>query len=159
MKILCICVIAAVSFVWLSSASLPAIVASNFGEAGVAKGYMSHGAYVALMLGLVLILPLLLVAPIYFMQKLPISMLNFPHKEYWFAPKRRVASFAYLLKSMCNFSCVLLLYLCFVHWLVVNANATQPPRLSEQPFIISLLLFLGFIFFWLFSIARYFRRR
>ena len=106
MKTLCICIIAAVAFIWLSSASLPTIVASNFGAAGVANNYMSHGAYVALILGLVLILPLLFVAPIYFMQKLPISMLNFPHKEYWFAPKRRAASFAYLLKSMCNFSCV-----------------------------------------------------
>ncbi|TXJ05397.1 MAG: hypothetical protein E6Q26_00860 [Acinetobacter sp.] len=79
----------------------------------MANGYMSHGAYIALMLGLVLILPLLFVAPIYFMQKLPIRMLNFSHKEYWFAPKRRAASFAYLSKSMCNFSPVLLLYLCF----------------------------------------------
>jgi len=53
---------------------------------------------------------------------------------------------------------LLVVFLCFVHWLVVKANTLQPPRLAVRSFIAGLLLFLVAAVVWLGTLLVHFRR-
>jgi len=50
-------------------------------------------------------------------------------------------------------------FLCYVHWLVVRANETQPPRLSSPAMLCGLAAFIVFALVWSRSFLRRFRNR
>ena len=129
------------AFVWFTSSGLPAVVASHFGPDGTANGYSGKGAYTALMLALVVGVPGLVAATALWIRTRPASAINLPNKDYWLAPARRDATLA-TLASLCRwFALALAAFLCFVHWLVVRANALEPPRLHESGFYAALAIF------------------
>ena len=47
-----------------------------------------------------------------------------------------------------RFAVMLILFMCFVHWSVLEANALQPARLSEGTFIAGILLFGAAVALW-----------
>lgn len=159
MKSLVISLIAGITFVLLSSTDLPPLVASNFGKGGMANGFMQRDTYLMVMLALISVLPLAMVLPVQLMKRTPANLINIPHRDYWLAPDRRKETLSYVSRHMAIFSVALILFLCFVHWLVVGANTMQPPRLSEPPFITGLLLFFGFVLAWIGILLRHFRLR
>lgn len=57
-----------------------------------------------------------------------------------------------------TFACVLVLFLCFVHWLVAQANAVQPARLAEAPLFVGLAAFGVATVLWLLALLRRFGR-
>ena len=56
-----------------------------------------------------------------------------------------------------RFAQMLLLFLCFAHWLVVRANRAQPVRLDETWFLGGLAVFLVAVLFWTLAFLRQFR--
>ncbi len=133
--------VAAAAFVWLTGDALPATVASHFGPGGAATGFMPKQAYLVFMLAFVVGVPLLLALSARLVHVLPPRLINLPHRQYWLAPPRRQATLDTLSAMSVQFALVLAVFLCFVHWLVVRANAVRPPSLEETPFIAGLAVF------------------
>lgn len=146
-------------FVWVTSGQLPLLVASHFDGAGEANGFMPQRAYLALMLTLLVGLPSLLMALTWWSLGASRARINLPNRDYWLAPERRAATVAYLRTCLLWFGVLLLVFLCYVHWLVVLANGRQPPRLDNAWFVGGLVSFLAAMLVWLKAFFGHFRRR
>jgi len=158
-RVLLVLTAAAVVFVVQSSQGLPAVVASHFVAGGTPDAFMSRAGYTVFMALLTLGLPLLFPLVLQLASRLPPSMLNLPHRDYWLAPERKAATFQYLVGHGTVFGGLLLVFVCLVHWQVVQANAAQPPRLAEAPFLVALAAFILCTLAWLGVFFLHFRRR
>ena len=154
---LLIAVLAAV-FVWLTSRGLPSVVASHFDAAGVANGFMTRNFYAWFMLAFVVGLPLLLSLLPNLVFRSEKIRINLPNREYWLAPERRRETHDFLCRHNSRFGVLLTLFLCYVHWLVLRANAVAPPRLPSMPFIIGLALFGVLSVVWVAALLVRFRK-
>jgi serine/threonine-protein kinase len=160
MKLLLVCLLLSVAaaFVVLSSGSLPPKVASHFVVGGAANAYMPRGAYVELMLEVVVGAPALLIAVSTLVRFVPTRFLNLPNRAYWLAPERRAETLAFLQYHGAFLGLLLAAFLCFVHWLVVRANAQHPPLFPESSMNTGLVLFLAAVVVWLGVLVVRFRR-
>jgi uncharacterized membrane protein len=149
----------AAAFVWLTGQSLPDVVASHFGASGVADGFMPRGFYLRFMLAFVIGLPLLLLVVPNFALGSAGARINLPHREYWLAPERRAATVAFLRAHSVWFGAMLVVFLCYVHWLVVRANAVQPAHLSASGLIGGFIGFLAAILVWVKFLLGHFKKR
>lgn len=147
----------AVAFVWTTGRPLPDLVASHFQASGVAAGFMPRAVYMRFMLAIVILLPGALVV-------LPrLSMcgvnprLNLPNREYWMAPIRRADTIEFVRRQSLRFGSLLLLFLCYAHWLVVRANAASPPSLSSPWFVSGLVVFMVVSLGWVIALSTRFR--
>lgn len=149
-------IVAGALFVGFTGSSMPAVVASHFGWSGAANGFMSRAMYVSLMLGVVVVVPSAVALSGWLASVLPPSMLNLPNKAFWLAPERRVATLRSFATWGASFAAVLLLFLCYVHWLVVEANASVPPRLPQGMFMAAFMVFAMAAVAWLVALYRRF---
>jgi hypothetical protein len=154
------CLAAAAAFVWWTSGSLPDVVASHFRADGAADGFMSRAPFVALMLAVVVFVPALLHSLGRLTARIPVRFVNLPNKHHWLAPERREET----LKSLGRFGTWLgyatLALLCAIHWLVVRANALQPPRLEHAPLVALVAVYLVVMFIAVVAmLGRFFRVR
>jgi hypothetical protein len=149
---------AAGTFVLLTSQGLPDVVASHFGPGGMANGAMSRRAYTVFMLAMVIGVPLLIAGSTLLVKKLPPQLVNLPNKRYWLAPERRAESLEALASLSKGFAAGIAIFLAFVHWLVVRANAARPPRLEEGWFLVGLTAFGLATVVWLVALYRRFGR-
>ncbi|WP_295392244.1 DUF1648 domain-containing protein [uncultured Thiodictyon sp.] len=150
-------VIGAAAFVWFTSLGLPPRVASHFGAAGLANGFMPRDFYVRFMLGFVVVLPSVLVLLPAAGLRHPRARINLPNRDYWLAPARRTATVVALRAHMAYVGCLLAIFLCYVHWLVVRANALAPPHLSMPWFFGGLAAFAIATVAWALLLIRHFR--
>ena len=146
------------AFVWLTSGGLPDVVASHFGPGGAANGFVSRSTYTSLMLAVVVAVPALIALSGQLVRVLPVQLVNLPNKGYWLAPQRRAATLEALSSMSAAFATALAVFLCFVHWLVVQANAGQPAKLQEASLIVGLVVFGVATVLWLLVLFRRFGR-
>jgi hypothetical protein len=151
-------VAAAAAYVWLSSQSLPPVVASHFGASGAANGFMRRDAYAWFMVALTAVIPALLVFLPGAAMSSPRARINLPNRDYWLAPERREETLAYLRGTTRRFGYLLLGFLAYAHWLVVRANAVVPPRLDSAWFIGGLVVLLLACALWIAGMFRRFGR-
>lgn len=144
-------------FVVVTGEELPPTVASHFGAGGRANGFMGRDAYVAFMAAMAVGIPLLVALGGSLARWLPSRLVNLPDRDHWLAPERRAETLAAVELRMTVFACALAVFLAWVHWLVVEANAARPPRLDEESFIAALVVFVAFSLGW--SAAFYLRFR
>jgi uncharacterized membrane protein len=150
--------VGAALFIVLTAQALPGVVASHFGASGRADAYMTRGAYRLLMLLIAVAVPLGIVL-LQALVRRRRSAFNLPHREYWLSPERRDATLTFLDLHTMAFAALLVVFLGFVHWLVVRANAAQPPRLESGAFVTALVLFLAATAVWVAVLYLRFRRR
>jgi len=137
---------------------MPDIVGSHFGLAGHADSLMPRGFYIRFMLSLLLGLPLLLVViPNLFLSS-STARINLPNRDYWLAPEQRTDTIAFLRNHNLRLGSILILFFCYVHWLVVQANRVNPPHLSSFWFIGGLVMFIVANLIWTVALFRRFRR-
>ena len=146
-------------FVFVSADSLPPMVASHFVAGGTANGFLPRSDYLALMIGVTVGLPFLMVSLSFIVRLVPPRLINLPNREYWLAPERSAETLAYLERQGSCFGVLLAGFLCFVHWLVVNANRQHPPQFPESQFFTGSLLFFVALVVWLGVFFVHFRRR
>ena len=144
-------------FVWFSSRGLPNVVASHFGASGQANGFMPREVYVWFMLAIVVLVPLVLAVLPMRMFSNSKARINLPNRDYWMAPERRAETIEILSRQAVRFSTMLMAFLCYVHWLVIQANQTVPPTLSSQWFVSGLVVFLVGTLFWVVTLIGRFR--
>ncbi len=149
----------AVAFVYLSSQTLPAVVASHFTLGGQADGYMRRDGYLRVMLGTVVGVPLLMIAVSSVVRLIPLRFVNVPNREYWLAPERSTETVAYVVRQGRVFGALMTGFLCFVHWLVVLANRQYPAHFPESLFVAGFSVFVAAVVVWLVLFFGRFRRR
>ena len=84
-------------------------------------------------------------------------LVNLPHRDYWLAPERREAALAALAGFGWVFACLVTLFVAGMHWAILDAHASVPPRLAE-PYV-HLLLGASFVALVAWIIALYLRFR
>lgn len=144
-------------FVLATSQSLPGIVASHYGVSGRADGFMPRATYVWFMLVIVALVPLALALIPLRLFRNPSARINIPDREYWLAPQRRTATIEYLSRQAVRFATMLLVFLCYAHWLVVRANKLAPPKLPSDWFVGGLVVFLVATLVWVVALIGHFR--
>jgi uncharacterized membrane protein len=144
-------------YVALSSASLPAIVASHFDGAGRANGTAMRADYRAFMTAFVVLLPLFVASVFSLVGKLPASSMNLPNREYWLAPERVAETKRVLVKFGHVLAGSLAIFLTYLHALVLYANKQIVPELpSLWP---ALGVFAAFNIGLMFALYRHFGKR
>ena len=146
----------ALAFVWGTSDGLPPLMASHFGPQGHADGFMPRSGYMGFILVLLLGIPLLLAFLPMALARMDVKSMNLPNGHYWLAPERREQTFAFLRLHFIAFASVLVVFMTYVHWLVVQANQLQPPQLSMPAIIAGLLALTAALVVWLIVLFRRF---
>jgi hypothetical protein len=151
--------IGTVSFILFSGQLLPPVVASHFAAGGNADGFMPRNGYLVLMAPISVGIPLLVALCNGLLRFVPPSMVNLPNRDYWLAPERKEETYAFL-RNHCIYLAVLVaLFLCFVHCLVLQANALEPPQLLLPLFIPGSVCFLLAVCVWIAVLFAHFVRR
>lgn len=134
-------------FVVSTSQALPDPVASHFASSGQANAFMSRSAYVRFMLAFTVGLPLVLGVSMALVFRYT-NKLNLPNRDYWLAPERRAGTVSFLTGHALLLADGLAIFLCYVHRLVVQANAGQPARLASDSMIAGLVILLVATLLW-----------
>ena len=148
----------AATFVWATSLGLPDLVASHFGAAGAANGFMTRTFYMLFMVAFVIGLPALMVFVTWHAVGNARARLSLPNRNYWLAPERRAETIALLRVGILCFGALLVTFLCYAHGLVVLANEAQPVHLAQSWFIGGLVVYFVVLFVGVRSFLGRFRR-
>jgi len=140
-------------------AGLPDCVATHFGASGAANGWMSRDAYRTFMLisgPVTAFFPLLVGLA---MRSAPARFINLPHRDYWLAPERRDATFAWLRGHMSWLCILLLLFVSVIHWTVVVANRRTPPWLDPRGAVGIVVVLMAAMLVWIGVMLVHFSRK
>jgi uncharacterized membrane protein len=136
--------------------ALPETVASHFNGAGTPNGWSTKDTFfmvIGAVLGTELVflvgLPLIL-------GRLPVAIINLPHRDYWLAPKRRAQSLAAIGARLVWFAAASLMLALVVVQDVVLANLDASVRLSSVT-PVALVAYLAFAVLWLIALFRRFK--
>ena len=151
-----LCAIFAAFLAW-SSTQLPNQVATHFGLRGYADTWSSRESALYLMASLGLLLPLVPAVMSLVLRFLPVDFINIPHREYWLAPERRQATYAFFSRYLLWMSCLLVCFVMGMHWLSIQTHHRFPVRLPPGAFIGILAAFLVAVSFWAVGLIRHFR--
>ena len=147
------------SFVLFSGQSLPPVAASHFAAGGNADSFMPRNEYLVLMASISVGTLLLLALCSGLLRFVPPSMVNLPNRDYWLAPERKEKTYAFLRNHGIYLSVLVALFLCFIHWVVLQANAVEPPQLSLPLFVSGSAGFLIAVGIWIAVLFAHFVRR
>jgi hypothetical protein len=109
------------------------------------------------MLLFVVVLPLVLVFVPSVSLNNPKAGIRLPNKEYWLAPERQVETVEFLRQHMARFGSMLVVFLCYIHWLVVRANTVSPPSMPASWAIGGIGVFVACALVWSSALFRRFR--
>jgi uncharacterized membrane protein len=147
----------ALIFIYYTGQSMPEIVASHFNSSGIPTGFIPRPLYLLAILVVVLVAPLMLVILPRLAMRNPNVHINVPHRDYWLAPARRQQTVNIISQQSTRFASMLMLFLCYAHWLVVYANSSTPPSLSSGWLLAGLTVFMGLTVRWAFGLIARFR--
>jgi hypothetical protein len=136
-----IVILAAAAFVWATGQNLPDLVASRFGASGAADARMPREAYVRFMAALTAIVPLVLAWLPGWTIRAPGARIKIPNADVWLSHDRVEGTLDFLSIHFGRLGVLSALLMLRVHLLVVQANASRPPRLANGPFVSTLVLF------------------
>jgi uncharacterized membrane protein len=129
---------------------LPDRVASHFGPAGEADGWMDkQGLAIVSILSPIALAGIMIgvQALIIFMDRIPGSMINMPNKKYWLAPERRAETMAWMVPVMARYTLWLGVgvnaLLVVIAGMALRANLTPDPRLTYAMPVV--LIFLALV--------------
>jgi uncharacterized membrane protein len=145
------------AFVLATTPGLPDRVGTHFGPGGAADGWMTRDGYRLYMLAFVLLFVPFIVAMVGVLPRVFPRFVNLPNRDYWLAPERREATFAFLAGHACGFGVLTLALLAGVHWLLLDANRASSPHLATAPFVALLATFLVLLAVWMVALFRRFR--
>jgi uncharacterized membrane protein len=145
-------------FIAGSASLLPERVATHFGGGGNANGWMSRSTDLVLFGGLGVGLPLFFIVLSFLTGWVPGQFVNLPHREYWLLPERRVQTRAYISRQMIWMSCLMVLFLAGIHYLIILANRATPPHLPMGLLLALTGGFLSGVVAWSIVFIRHFRK-
>ena len=109
---------------------LPARVATHFDLAGRPNDWSSTTGILAFVaIETAIMMAIFTIAGL--LRFIPIHIINSPNKDYWLAPERREAAFAFLRDWLRWVVVLTLAFLSAVHGAALRANLAVPPRLAH----------------------------
>ncbi len=149
---------AGLAFVVVTAARLPAIAVTRFDLGGAPNVFMTRQGYRWLMGFLVGVVPLFVAfLPALIGARWP-HLLNIPNRDYWLEPERHPQTLASVGSRTRLLAAVMIVFMCFTHWLVLEANAAVPMKLAGTPLVIGVGVFLAFVIGWIVALRTRFRR-
>lgn len=106
---------------------LPERVASHFGARGVADGWQTPSSFLTFNLLLIGLMALTFGAMPLLIRRLPATLINVPHRDYWLAPERREETRRRLGDGLFWLGALTMVFLIGVLQLVIAANLGPPP--------------------------------
>jgi uncharacterized membrane protein len=143
-------------FLAWSTPQLPERVATHFGLNGTPNGWMTRSSAIVFMGGFGLGLPLFMVVLSWAARFLPVSTFNIPNREYWLAPERRDATYAFFSRYLLWLACLVVCFMAGLHWLTIQANNSNPVRMPNDLFLTILGGFLVGMAVWIVNFLRHF---
>ena len=138
---------------------LPDRIATHFGTAGVPNGWMSREALGTFDLVFLAFVLTVVIGSAYLIRFLPVSLINVPHRDYWFAPERRRQSHARMFVHTLWLACLMVAFLIAVNQLIFVANLRPgPPHLRSRDFFVVPVGFLLAVIAWAVRLFRLFPR-
>lgn len=125
-----------------STWSLTGPIASQFGAGGRPVRTMEPGVYLAVMLGITLLVPLAMRWLVIAAAARGSRWLNIPNRDYWLAPERIEQGVTRLRFWFTLLAILAVAFGLAIHHAVMLANRSDPPRLPETFFWV---LFCGFL--------------
>ncbi len=135
-------------------------VATHFNLAGQPDGWMTRTSYLAFTAVLGLVVPTFLVGLVFVMRFFGNNAFNIPRRDFWLAPERRAATFAYLLRRSFWLASMTIGFLAGVHGLTIQANR-QGGALAHLSTPMALALtgcFLAAVIVWSIGLYRHFAK-
>ena len=136
-------------FIVTTTPRLPDPVATHFGNGYLANGFMARNEYRSFSLSFSTLLPLVVAGLLTWLPRRFPQGVNLANKEYWLAAERSAATFASITVRAVVLGTLLSIFMGGVHWLILQANATVPPRLSASAFWAMLIAFLVLVTVWI----------
>jgi hypothetical protein len=134
------------------------MVAVHFDAAGRAAAFAPRGQYLTAVLVFALALPVAVVGIMAFAYSRATD-LKLPNRDYWLAPQRLERTRAFLITHSIWLGSIMVTLVCFVHWLVLDANLRRPPELSNSLFALGLGAFTVCVAVWVGTMMLVFRRK
>ena len=150
--------LSALFVLWLGS-QMPEMVASHFSVSGNSDSHLPRSSFVPLFAVLCAALPTF----VWWLQVHAVTRgkMKIPNAQYWFAPPENDRTQRFLVRHAAWFSSLLAAFLCYVFWLVFQANSSDvaSKALNTQAFFIGLLAFLVLTAVWLYALHARFGRK
>jgi hypothetical protein len=137
--------------------SLPPMVASHFDGAGFPTAHMTREFYTKFVFAMGVGFPIAMVTLLSVVYS-KASDMKLPNRDYWLAPEHIAQTRALLVAHGVWFGCLIVAMVCYMHWLILTAHRSVPPRLSNQLVMGGLLVFMGIAAGWIIGLLRTFRR-
>ncbi len=138
--------------------SLPDPMASHFNSAGVADGWMPKSAFLPMMVGLQLGLAVFFLGLGWAIGKLPSTMINIPHREYWLSEERVSETLSYNRQMMNWLAALTAGLLLLMFQLTIQANLAEPSTLPLLTVWSTVGLYLLAVFWCVGCLVRRFSR-
>ncbi|MFA6287192.1 MAG: DUF4019 domain-containing protein [Opitutaceae bacterium] len=133
----------------LTAHELPVRMASHFDETGRANGWMERTPYLLFIGTLPCFIAALFAASAWSLKKLPVRLINLPHRDHWLAPERRAATAASFGRWMAGPACLLVVFFAELHLTTLLANRLIPPRLESGLLLGPTIGFLSALMVWM----------
>lgn len=122
---------------------LPDNIAVHFGAGGEPNGWSNKTEFVLTYGGTEAFIMIVGVALAFVLGRIPASLINIPHREYWLSPERKDETLVFLVDQLLWIEVATLAFLIAIAQLVFKENLGEvPPRLSGE-FWYVLVAFVG----------------
>jgi hypothetical protein len=147
-----------VVFLCCTVSLLPQRMATHFDASGHPNGWMSRSSAVVFQGVIGLILPLIIAAAFCTLKFVPTRGINFPHRDFWFAPERRGETCTYLSRQGLWLANLLVALQGMVWYQLIESNAKSIPQLSSSGFLVTLGVFGAVMIVWVMRLFSHFRK-
>jgi uncharacterized membrane protein len=137
-------------------ALLPAKVASHFGPGGHPDAWTSKEEFITFYFIIVSVITVLFTALPYLVTLLPVSLINLPNKDYWFAPERSEETLKFLRNYPLWFASATVLLVIDIFHQVFVVNIGKAASLDHPT--LSIVLYMGFCLAWTVGLFLRFRK-
>ena len=156
-KFVCIAVLLLIAFQFAYYfPRLPDQVASHFDARGVPNDWSGKTGFFAIMGAVIALIAVIFLGFGLWLPKMPVSVVNLPHKRYWFAPERREETLSVLSGYMYWFGAATLAFMAGILQQTFQANL-NPGQGLDRPWLY-LGPYLAVTVVWTISLLRKFGR-
>jgi uncharacterized membrane protein len=137
---------------------LPQTVASHFDGAGNPNGCSSKKQLIGIYLMIIVTMSLSYLGLPLLLRYIPVSLINFPKKEYWLAPERKEDTLLFFAEKMLMFGNATTLFLILTFQLTFEANLNNACHFSSDTMWILLGGYFIFVAIWLIRLISGFQK-
>ncbi|MEQ1860339.1 MAG: DUF1648 domain-containing protein [Chthoniobacteraceae bacterium] len=156
---LALCWLGLAAFVLGTADRMPERVATHFGAGGQPDGWMSRDTHAKTIIGFGIGISAFLLLIFLGIRAFGGLGLNIPHRDYWFAPERREATFDFVARWGIWLACALTAFVACIHWMVLLANERTPVALPGPEFGYLIASFLAAVLAWIVVLCVRFSRK